>query len=174
MTYDTNTDRIRLTHGYRPGVIADIVGAHIVYYAPTWGFGLAFETKVAAELSAFLQRYDPARDLLVCATDASGAFLGSITIDGTHGHADAGAHLRWFITTDAARGSGLGRQLLTAAVDFCDAQGYATTYLTTFAGLDAARHLYERFGFRLHSETDADTWSGGSVGEQRFVRMRPA
>ncbi len=173
MTDDTDTDRILITHGYRPGAIADIVGAHIAYYAPTWGFGLTFETKVAVELAEFLQRYDAARDLFLCATDADGTFLGSITIDGIGGHGAAGAHLRWFITTDAARGTGLGRRLLTDAVAFCDAQGYAKTYLTTFAGLDAARHLYEQFGFRLHAETDADTWSGGSVGEQRFERHRP-
>ena len=110
----------------------------------------------------------------LCATGADNAFLGSITIDGIKGRADAGAHLRWFITTDAARGSGLGRHLLTTAIDFCDAQRYAKTYLTTFAGLDAARHLYEQLGFRLLSETSADTWSGGSVGEQRFVRKRPS
>lgn len=174
MTNDLDPNDIQFTHGYRPGVIADIVAAHMAYYVPTWGFGIAFETKLATELSEFLLRYDPARDLFLCATDADNAFLGSITIDASKAQADAGAHLRWFITTDAARGSGLGRHLLATAVDFCDAQRYAQTYLTTFAGLDAARHLYEQVGFRLVSETSADSWSGGSVGEQRFVRMRPA
>ncbi len=173
MTSQLDPHDVEFTHGYRPGVIADIVGAHIAYYAPTWDFGLAFEAKLAAELSEFLQRYDPARDLFLGATGAGNEFLGSITIDGIKGRADAGAHLRWFITTDAARGSGLGRRLLAAAIDFCDAQRYTKTYLTTFAGLDAARHLYEQAGFRLLSETSADTWSGGSVGEQRFERIRP-
>ncbi len=166
-------DSIQLAHGYRPGAIADIVAAHMAYYAPAWGFGLAFETKVATELSAFLKRYDPTRDLFLCASDRDATFLGSITIDGIGGETPDGAHLRWFITTGAARGTGLGRQLLTKALAHCDARGYTQTYLTTFAGLDAARHLYEQFGFRLHAETDADTWSGGSVGEQRFERHRP-
>ncbi|HGM5552906.1 TPA: GNAT family N-acetyltransferase [Pseudomonas putida] len=34
------------------------------------------------------------------------------------------AHLRWFILDDGCRGSGVGRQLLSAAVEFCDQQGF--------------------------------------------------
>ncbi len=173
MIDDRPSDDIQFTHGYRPGVIPDIVAAHMAYYAPAWGFGLAFEAKVATELSAFLQRYDAKRDLFLCAANRDAMFLGSITIDGIRGDTADGAHLRWFITTDAARGTGLGRRLLAKALAHCDARGYAQTYLTTFAGLDAARHLYESVGFRLKSETSADTWSDGAVGEQRFVRPRP-
>lgn len=173
MPGDPPNDDIQLAYGYRPGVIPDIIAAHMAYYVPAWGFGLAFETKLATELAAFLQRYDAERDLFLCATNRASTFLGSITIDGIGGTTPEGAHLRWFITSDAARGTGLGRQLLTTALAHCDARGYTQTYLTTFAGLDAARHLYESVGFRLHSETSADTWSGGAVGEQRFVRPRP-
>jgi GNAT superfamily N-acetyltransferase len=163
---------IRLTRGYRPGVIADIIAAHLDYYAQAWGFGVQFESKLARELGAFLKRHDPARDLLLSAHGADGGFLGSIVIDGIEGDGGKGAHLRWFITSDAARGSGLGRRLLEESVAFCDARRYAKIYLTTFAGLGAARHLYEQAGFRLVAEIAADDWSGGSVGEQRFERVR--
>ena len=43
--------------------------------------------------------------------------------------------------------------------------GYA--YLTTFAGLDAARRLYEEIGFTLTSEHADTTW-GVPLNEQRF------
>jgi hypothetical protein len=49
------------------------------------------------------------------------------------------------------------------------ARGWTRAWLTTFRGLDAARALYERHGFRLAAEEAADQWSGG-VGVQRFVR----
>ena len=52
-----------------------------------------------------------------------------------------------------------------------DKSGGAACYLTTFAGLDAARHLYETAGFVLEGESDADPWGGG-VREQRFRRAR--
>ena len=38
---------------------------------------------------------------------------------------------------------------------------------TTFAGLDAARHLYERAGFVLCQESEGDHW-GRTVMEQTF------
>ena len=52
---------------------------------------------------------------------------------------------------------------------FCDAQGHHRVYLTTFAGLDAARALYERHGFRLVEEGEDTTW-GVKVTEQLFER----
>lgn len=173
MTNNSGPAEISLTEGYIPGTIADVVAAHVAYYAPAWHFGLQFEAKVATELSEFLQRYDPARDLFLSAADAEDSFLGAITIDGIKGHAAEGAHLRWFITTGAARGKGIGRRLMIEATNFTDACGYEKTYLTTFTGLDAARHLYEQFSFKLISETAEDDWHGG-VGEQRFERLRPA
>ena len=42
-------------------------------------------------------------------------------------------------------------------------------WLTSFRGLDPARALYERHGFRLVEEREAGSW-GTSVLEQRFER----
>jgi hypothetical protein len=40
-------------------------------------------------------------------------------------------------------------------------------YLWTFEGLDAARHLYEKSGFRLALQKRGAQW-GAEVNEQRF------
>ena len=163
---------LRTVRGYCPGLLARIVGAHMAYYAPAWGFGAPFETKVAAELSAFLRRYDPARDFLESHFDATGALAGSLTVDGIAGDdPQAGAHLRWFITAAPARDRGVGRSLMRRAMAFCDERGYRQVVLTTFAGLDAARQLYEAHGFRLIREVPVDQWGGG-VREQHFARAR--
>ena len=66
----------------------------------------------------------------------------------------------------------VGADLLGRALKFCDERGYARIWLTTFAGLDAARSLYERFGFALAGETESDQWSG-DVREQVFERRMP-
>ncbi len=153
--------------GYRPGVLAAIVGLHMDYYARHWNFGRQFETKVAGELAAFLDRYDPARDLFANTYDDDGGLLGSLTVDG--GDNGSGAQLRWFIVGDRARGKGLGRALMQQADNFMRERRYRKVSLTTFAGLDAARKLYEDFGFRLVSEAAEDPWSG-TVGLQMFVR----
>lgn len=153
--------------GYRPGVIGSLVALHGAYYARHWHFGLPFEAKVASELSEFLTRMDPARDLFLTAW-TNDRLDGSITID-VSGGGELGAHLRWFIVSDDARGAGLGKYLMRRAVSHCDELGVKTCWLTTFAGLDAARVLYERHGFALARESDIDRWSGG-VREQLFVR----
>ena len=65
-------------------------------------------------------------------------------------------------------GAGAGAALLDAALAFCRAQSFECVYLWTFAGLDAARRLYETRGFRLVEEKDAESW-GIQAREQRFV-----
>jgi len=91
---------------------------------------------------------------------------GSITIDGIHGD-DNGAHLRWFIMSDALRGKGAGNKLMDTAVEFCRDRNYGRVYLWTFEGLDAARHLYEKAGFELAEQFSGNQW-GTEVTEQRF------
>ncbi len=155
--------------GYRPGVIADIVALHMDYYAREWEFGAAFETKVAGELAQFLARCDTDRDLFLCARGDDGELAGTITLDGADAQPPGeGAHLRWFMVGDTARGTGLGRHLLECAMAHCRDRQFASVYLTTFAGLDAARHLYEAVGFELVAESDDDQWQSG-VREQKFV-----
>ena len=154
---------------YRPGVVARLIGLHMAYYAPRWGFGRPFESKLAAEMGEFFARFDPDRDVVLGAW-AGDDLAGAVTIDVT---AAAGrGHLRWFIVADAWRGRGLGAELLARALAGADARDCPHLYLTTFAGLDPARRLYERFGFELVAERADDPWSGG-VGEQRFERRRP-
>lgn len=155
--------------GYRPGALAAVIGLHMAYYGREWGFGRPFETKLAAEMGAFLARYDAERDLFLTAYDGAGTLIGSVTVDA---EAAEGAHLRWYIVADGARGTGLGRALLERAVAHCAARRYRRLYLTTFAGLDAARHLYESLGFALVDECDRDQWQGG-VREQRFELVAP-
>ena len=154
--------------GYRPGAVAEVIALHMDYYARAWGFGAPFESGLAHAMGEFHARRDSRRDLFLCARDGQGGLLGSITIDGVDA-AGEGAHLRWFIVAARARRRGLGLDLMRRADGFCRERGYDRAYLTTFAGLDAARALYERFGFSLIREEAQDPWSG-TVGLQRFER----
>ncbi|CAG9269867.1 MarR family transcriptional regulator with acetyltransferase activity [Paraburkholderia unamae] len=159
---------VQIVEGYRPGCIGDIASLHARFYAANWGFGAYFEKKVATELAAFANDLPAEGRALWLAVERERT-LASLAIDGHGGDATASAHLRWFIVDDALRGSGIGRQLMESAMRFVDAH-YAQTYLWTFKGLDAARHLYESFGFRLAEECEGDQW-GTPVVEQRFVRL---
>jgi GNAT superfamily N-acetyltransferase len=80
------------------------------------------------------------------------AIVGSLIVDGGEAPvATHGAHLRWFVVDDAHHGRGAGKALMAAAMDFIPGQ-FTRCYLTIFVGLDPARALYERAGFRLIEE----------------------
>lgn len=168
MTGQDEVNRIEIS-GWTPGSLGQVVALHGRYYARDWGFGPYFEAKVASGMAAFIPRIDPNRDLFLVARRGS-HMLGSITIDGSETESDE-AHVRWFITSDAARGTGIGRQLMQQAMEFCNRVGFSLVYLDTFKGLDAARHLYEAHGFALTDEHTDRTW-GVEVTEQRFERRR--
>ena len=156
---------VQILSGYIPGSIGRVIELHGAYYHQQWGFGLFFEAKIAAELAAFLRRYDEQRDRFWTAL-IGGSIEGSITIDGSDS-AGEGAHLRWFIISDALRGKCVGNQLMGTAIDFCRSYGYGRIYLWTFEGLHAARHLYEKNGFRLVEQRTGSPW-GQVTNEQRF------
>ncbi|SDZ81604.1 GNAT family N-acetyltransferase [Rubrimonas cliftonensis] len=159
---------MRIGRVFSPGAIGDVVALHGRHYAEHWGFGAFFEAKVARELAGFVARLEP-DDLCLIAADGEG-LCGSLILD-LHDPASKGrgAHLRWFIVADRARGTGLGGRLMSEAMAHVDACAGGAAWLTTFAGLDAARRLYERRGFALAVEADGAAW-GVTVREQEFRR----
>ena len=138
---------VTLTQGYAPGAIGRIAELHGVSYARLAGFGLPFESLVAGEVAAFCAGLRAGQDGLWLAWQ-DGRIEGCIAIQGSAA-AEGTAHLRWFLVSEALRGRGTGRALLSEALAFCRATGVAQVDLWTFAGLDAARRLYEEAGFRL-------------------------
>lgn len=150
---------------YIPGAIGRMAELHGTYYHQNWGFGLFFEAKVATELSEFLSHLDGTRDGF-WTFSKNGLIEGGITIDGTK-VATEGAHLRWFILSPEVRGQGFGNRLMEEAISFCRKNGYGRIYLWTFEGLHPARHLYEKFGFKLVLQNEGTQW-GTKVIEQKF------
>jgi len=161
------TSAITVHSGYRPGVIGRVAEMHAAFYARHWGFGQFFESKVATGVAEFAGRLaEPGNQIWTAVQNDR--IVGSVAIDGQD-LGDNQAHLRWFILDDGCRGSGVGRQLMAQAMAFCDQRGFASTQLWTFQGLDAARRLYESFGFALVHEEAGQQW-GSKVVEQQFTR----
>lgn len=161
---------VTIAQGPRPGVREAVVAMHATYYSRAWGFGPFFETKVGREFAEFLSRYDASHDRVLLALEDD-TIVGSLIVDGGEATAATrGAHLRWFVVDEAQQGRGVGKALMTAAMDFIEHR-FARCYLTTFAGLDPARTLYERAGFKMAEETRSETW-GTVVSEQLFVWTR--
>lgn len=153
--------------GYKPGAIGRVTELHGAYYAAHWDLGLYFEAKVATELAAFMSRFDSAHDGAWFAYDED-RVVGAIFIDGFDATGQ-GTRLRWFIIASDYHGRGLGGQLMAKAMTFCKEKAFRRVYLTTFAGLNTARYLYEKHGFKLCSEEDGSHLTGkSSLVEQVF------
>ena len=163
-------ESVAIKTGYNAGLIGQISSLHSQFYFDLVGFGAVFEAIVASGLSDFVQRLEkPCNE--VWYVEENGQFLASLALDGED-LGDGIAHLRWFIVDESLRGKGVGRQLFSRAVAFADKAGFRETHLSTFKGLDAARHIYESHGFTLVEEKPDTNW-GKEVIEQQFVRKRP-
>ena len=160
---------MKIITGFAPGSLGTIIALHGQHYAQNWGFGTFFEAKVAHELAAFAGRM-ASNDLVLLAYDNEG-LAASIVLDlNDPVSGERGGHLRWFICAERCRGTGIGRKLMDRAMSHADEHSNGNVWLTTFAGLEPARHLYERFGFILTHEQEGEAW-GTVVTEQEFRRQ---
>ena len=150
---------------FEPGIIGEVVRHHAVYYSGHWNFDTRFEAQVAREFAEFILEFDADRDGFWRAS-CDGEFAGGVAVDGSRS-GEGQARLRWFIVPEPFQGKAIGSRLFDTALAFCRDRGFHTAYLWTFAGLDAARALYERGGFRLVEEAVGDGW-GPVITEQKF------
>ena len=90
--------------------------------------------------------------------------LGAIALVET-GETDA--RLRWFSLVPSCRGIGMGRKLMETAMSYCERRGMEKAFLWTVKDLEAARPLYEKFGFSL-VETNAHFLWGRHIVEEKW------
>jgi peptidyl-dipeptidase Dcp len=162
MKNQVSLDDISIRTELRHGDLGYVVYMHGMLYGREYGFGLIFETYVAEGLCEFYSQYDPARNR-IWACEHSGRMIGFLLL------MDRGkaAQLRYFLIEPEYRGLGLGSKLLNLYMDFLRECGYKQSYLWTTHELDAAIHLYERFGFKLTEEKESTSF-GKALKEQRY------
>jgi GNAT superfamily N-acetyltransferase len=148
----------------RPGDIGAIVALHGNEYGDGYRLDETFEAHVARGLADFALALaeDPEAGRAWLAEDEQG-LTGCIAITretGTHGR------LRWFLVASRARGQGVGRSLLDAALDYARAR-FETLELETFSELTAAAHLYRGAGFEMTRSVPVVQW-GREIALQRY------
>jgi N-acetylglutamate synthase-like GNAT family acetyltransferase len=146
----------------RPGDVGWIVSRHGVLYSREYGFDPTFEVYVAGPLADMVRSASPRDRLWIAERD--GRAVGCIAIVAAGPRT---AQLRWFLVEPDARGSGLGRCLLSEAVAFCKESGYDAVILWTVSALAAAAHLYRSAGFRKVEEKPVRRW-GVDVIEEKY------
>lgn len=151
----------------RPGDLGWLIGLHGRWYAENKGFGLDFEATVAGIASDVAGRLATPRVTMLVARDEDGP-VATLTADGDDLDAEGRGHIRMVIAEPRAQSRGLGHRLMGLGLANLEAAELPGAWLDTFAGLDAARRVYEAAGFRLAHEDTGQTW-GVPVREQRFV-----
>lgn len=68
--------------------------------------------------------------------------------------------LRWVLVHPRHRGIGLGRRLVTQALDWCIRQDLRAVRLETTDGLPASMALYRTLGFDTVREETVELWDG--------------
>jgi DNA-binding MarR family transcriptional regulator/N-acetylglutamate synthase-like GNAT family acetyltransferase len=143
--------------GQKAGDLGWLLQRHAVLYKEEFRYSDLFESYVCQGLAPFMKNYDRKLDRLWIG-ELGGRPVGSVAVQ--HVNNPAGwAQLRWFLVEKAARGRGLGSQLLHMTVAFCRKAGYKGIFLWTVNDLHAARRLYERTGFTLVQETKSCAWA---------------
>lgn len=159
---------LEIANGFAPGLIGEVTRLHGEYYGREWGLPVLFEAYVAKGLAEFAVRFDPARDGAWSVWE-QGRLAAFLAMD--LGQEAGRGVLRWFIAGPAWAGRGLGRRLLDTALAHCRSQGVTEVFLWTFAGLRAARALYDRAGFVQVEEQRDDRYGRELVSQKLVLRL---
>lgn len=155
---DDITIRIEL----KPGDIGYVIYLHGLLYKKEYGYGIEFETYVAAGLTEFYESYDPEKDRVwICEHESE--IVGFLLLM----HRGEAAQLRYFILQPEYRGIGLGNKLMMLYMAFLKEKNYKSSYLLTTDELPVSAHLYKKFGFTLTEETASNAF-GKPVVQQRY------
>jgi ribosomal protein S18 acetylase RimI-like enzyme/DNA-binding MarR family transcriptional regulator len=173
---------VAILPGYRPCILARTLEMHLDYYHPRNGWGREFEAALSQGLGDLLERLDkpvnqawsaalttPARDRHAPAAER---IVGVVYVDGECSGEEGVARLRAFIVDESARGLGVGRKLLGAAMEFVKETGFRECYLTTAPELTVARRMYENAGFKQVAEDWYEGYGNGFM-QITYIWRRP-
>lgn len=155
---------VEADHAFRPGDLGELIRIHGIGNDRDYGFNVVHEAYCARIAADFIVDGGGERGQVWLAR-RSGRVIGSVFIVEAQGNA---AQLRLLYVDDSARGLGLGRWLVDAAVTHGRRHGFDSVFLWTVDGLTRAQRLYEAAGFVCVERRDADGW-GLPVCELRYV-----
>jgi DNA-binding MarR family transcriptional regulator/N-acetylglutamate synthase-like GNAT family acetyltransferase len=147
---------------FQPGDLGYVAYLHGRLYDRKYQFGPMFEYYVMKGLTEFMMNTDGG-ELWVAEVDSE--IVGSIAITKS---SDTVAQLRWFVLDENYHGMGIGKQLMETSLNFCKENLYEHVFLWTVSTLTTARHLYQKYQFKLTEEKPNEEWTGTTLMEERW------
>jgi GNAT superfamily N-acetyltransferase len=151
----------------QPGDMGWVVQQHGESYWREYGWDASFEALVLKIVSSIVQKWQP--DFEKCwIAEVDGVRVGSAFVVRK---SKTVAQLRLVILTPQARGLGLGGKLCDECIAFARGTGYKKMVLWTNSGLQAARAIYLKRGFKLTKSEAYQGYGHDLVGETWEMRL---
>ncbi|HEX4751026.1 MAG TPA: helix-turn-helix domain-containing GNAT family N-acetyltransferase [Bryobacteraceae bacterium] len=148
----------------RPGDMGWVVHREGAGYAEQYGFDQTFEALVARIVHDFVANYDPTRERCWIA-EVDGQNVGHIFLV-KHPEVAQTAKLRLLFVEASARGLGIGNALVNECIRFARLAGYKRVVLWTQSILTAAKHIYQKAGFRLVKAEPHHSFGQDLIGQE--------
>ena len=145
----------------RPGDFGWIVKRHAELYAQDYHWIEPFEGVCAQIVADFVNNHDAKLERCWIA-EMAGENVGTVMLVKDQAKT---ARIRLLLVDPKARGLGLGARLTDEAISFARRAGYKKITLWTHSVLTAARHIYQKAGFKLTRSEKRVSWSQPVVSE---------
>jgi len=145
----------------RSGDFGWIVKRHAELYSAEYGWHEPFEGVCAQIVADFVNKFDEKRERCWIA-EMDGENVGCVFVVKDSATV---ARIRLLLVEQKARGLGVGARLVDECVRFSRGAGYKTMTLWTHSVLKAARHIYQKAGFRLVRTERHKSWGPAVVSE---------
>jgi len=109
-------------------------------------FDMPVKELLEKEMEQIRARFDESRDLFTTA-ETGGRVVGALVV--THDENPGESLFSWLVVEAAARGLGIGRELLFRGMETCRQRGLVVLRARSFAFSPAAPHLFWMHGFRV-------------------------